>query len=159
MADQHPPGEAPEARQFDFMTHDWQVLNKVKRPDGEWREFSATTTGRKYINGCAIIDEYEATLPDGSQRSGMTVRSFNEETKEWSLVWLDDRFPPDLRPVVGRFKADGTGIFMQENPTPEATHLRFMWDNITDTTARWQQAFSYDGGKTWDTNWIMEFTR
>ena len=27
------------------------------------------------------------------------------------------------------------------------------------TAARWEQAFSADGGATWEVNWVMEFTR
>jgi NIPSNAP len=30
---------------------------------------------------------------------------------------------------------------------------------VTSATPRWEQAFSVDGGKTWETNWIMDFTR
>jgi hypothetical protein len=33
-----------------------------------------------------------------------------------------------------------------------------MWDKIDRDHARWQQAFSYDD-RTWETNWVAEFTR
>jgi len=36
---------------------------------------------------------------------------------------------------------------------------RYTWSQITPTSARWEQAYSYDAGATWDTNWIMTFTR
>jgi hypothetical protein len=35
----------------------------------------------------------------------------------------------------------------------------YVWSAITPTSARWEQAFSLDGGQTWETNWIMESTR
>jgi hypothetical protein len=37
--------------------------------------------------------------------------------------------------------------------------VRFLWTDITPASARWQQAFSEDGGASWETNWVMEFER
>ncbi|TIQ24379.1 MAG: DUF1579 domain-containing protein, partial [Mesorhizobium sp.] len=37
--------------------------------------------------------------------------------------------------------------------------VRFLWSRITEKSARWEQAFSPDGGKSWETNWIMHFAR
>ena len=61
---------------------------------------------------------------------------------------------------MGTFE-NGVGNFSQviEAPDGEELHVRFTWDKIMAETARWQQAFSFDGGKTWETNWVMEFTR
>jgi hypothetical protein len=90
----------------------------------------------------------------------MTIRAYDEETQQWSLVWLDNRNPNDFRPLIGKFE-NGIGVFKQvaEKPDGKPLLMRFTWDEITENTARWQQAFSFDDGKNWDTNWIMEFTR
>jgi hypothetical protein len=37
--------------------------------------------------------------------------------------------------------------------------VQFMWTDFGDDRAQWEQAFSYDGGQTWDTNWVMSMTR
>ena len=149
---------------FNFLLGSLTIHNK-RRKDyyntaSVWEEFSAIHTGASYLDGRVIIDHFEGTFPDGDIRKGMTIRAFDEQTQQWSLVWLDNRNPPDFRPLLGRFD-DGVGRFYQviETPDDQALHVRFTWDQITAHTARWQQAFSFDGGRTWDTNWIMEFTR
>ncbi len=37
--------------------------------------------------------------------------------------------------------------------------VRFIWSHITRTPASWEQPFSLDGGKTWETNWYTDFKR
>jgi hypothetical protein len=37
--------------------------------------------------------------------------------------------------------------------------VRFTWKGITDRSAIWEQAFSLDGGESWDTNWITRHAR
>jgi hypothetical protein len=36
---------------------------------------------------------------------------------------------------------------------------RYRAVSLRANSCRWRQAFSADGGKTWETNWIMDFTR
>jgi hypothetical protein len=44
-------------------------------------------------------------------------------------------------------------------PPPGALAVRFEWKDITPSSARWEQAFSFDGGQSFTTNWVMRFTR
>jgi hypothetical protein len=37
--------------------------------------------------------------------------------------------------------------------------VRFLWSQITATSCRWEQVLSTDGGCTWETNWIADFSR
>ena len=62
-------------------------------------------------------------------------------------------------PVVGRF-VDGVGTFLAED-TFEGRPIvvRFLWTRTDTPSPRWEQAFSEDGGTTWETNWEMDFTR
>ena len=68
------------------------------------------------------------------------------------------QFPLDP-PVRGRFQ-DGVGTFLaDETFNGKPIRVRFTWSKITPASAHWEQAFSPDAGATWETNWVMDFTR
>ena len=154
------------AHDFDFFFGTWDTHNRRRRaiPLGEqgdaWVEFPSSITCAPALDGSVNIDHFEGTFPDGEFMKGMTIRAYDRETQEWSLVWLSTRQSPDFRPLVGHFE-DGVGTFYQDDTTTDGRpmRVRFIWDAITPTSARWQQAFSFDGGQTWDTNWIAQHTR
>ncbi|WP_349877008.1 hypothetical protein ABIH81_23230 [Micromonospora sp. HUAS YX12] len=61
--------------------------------------------------------------------------------------------------AAARF-TDGVGEFYADD-TDEGrpVRCRFLWSGITADSCRWEQAFSTDGERTWETNWVMEFRR
>ncbi len=61
--------------------------------------------------------------------------------------------------MVGRFDGGIGRFFGDDQHEGIPIRVRFVWDEITPTSARWQQAFSIDGGETWETNWVMRFQR
>ena len=62
-------------------------------------------------------------------------------------------------PVVGKFQ-NGVGVFeANDDYKGQAIRVRYTWSHITANNARWEQAFSPDGGTTWEVNWVMQFTR
>lgn len=147
---------------FDFLVGEWtskqRRLREVLKGSNDWYEFDGVMRCWSALDGGANIDE--VAFPSQGF-AGLTVRLYDKERDEWSIFWANSRNGQlSLPPVVGRFGGDGRGVFTCEEVyegTPITT--RYMWLDITATTARWEQAFSVDGGETWETNWIAEFTR
>jgi hypothetical protein len=148
------------AHDFDFEFGDWTVHHRIKRASGEWFEMEGTSNTRPILNGLGNVEDNLFHRPEGESR-GVAMRAYDPATGTWAIWWIDSRAPhgPLDPPVKGRFEK-GVGNFYSDgeiNGKPVRT--RFTWSRITPSSARWEQAFSYDAGKTWDTNWIMEFRR
>ncbi|GCE14146.1 DUF1579 domain-containing protein [Tengunoibacter tsumagoiensis] len=159
------------AHDFDLLIGTWKVENRRKQGnslladqalgnEATWEEFYGRDRFEKQLDGRAIVEHWEATLPSGEHALGLSIKAYESATGQWSIIWIDNRNPLDYRPLYGRFE-NGVGTFFQviETSDGQPLHVRFIWDELTETTARWQQAFSFDEGKHWETNWIMKFTR
>jgi len=147
---------------FDFLIGKWKAHNRKLRERLKgcttWDEFEGTLVVRQIWGGLANYDELEADSPSGHIQ-GLTLRLFNPETKQWSLYWATSATGKFEIPVIGGFK-DGRGEFYdQEFFEGKSIFVRFTWCDITENSCRWEQAFSEDGGKTWETNWINTFER
>jgi hypothetical protein len=145
---------------FDFLAGSWYIRNRrLKQPltaSNDWDEFGSSSVCHRAFDGAANFEEI--SIPERGF-SGLTLRVFDPELKEWSLHWASSRDGRLQPAVVGRF-ADGVGTFYShEAYNGTDITVRFIWSQITPQSARWEQAFSADDGKTWETNWIMEFTR
>jgi len=148
---------------FDFLHGSWIVHNRylkerLKRSN-EWIEFDARSETEPLLNGLAQIDRYRA-VRNGSAVEGITLRLFNPATGEWTLHWADTvRAGVLLPPMAGRFLGDSGVFFGEESVDGKKVLCRFQWIRTGAGSPRWEQAFSDDGGQTWETNWIMTFTR
>jgi hypothetical protein len=148
---------------FDFLRGDWRVLQRYLRVTGnrrEWVDVDGSASNRALMGGRANIEEHTINAPNGTNRA-VALRSYDPKTSLWSIWWLDGRTPHgDLDPPVqGRFE-NGVGTFSGRTTlNGKPTRVRFVWSQITATSARWEQAYSPDAGKVWETNWIMEFRR
>jgi hypothetical protein len=148
---------------FDFFIGEWDVQHcRLKtRLNGctEWETFSGLSIAKDILGGFGNIDDNLLYLPNGTYRAA-TLRSFDPKARRWSIWWLDSRSPGALDvPVVGAFE-HGTGTFIA-NDTIEGKPIvvRFLWSVPEPDRPRWEQAFSPDGGQTWETNWVMNFSR
>jgi hypothetical protein len=150
---------------FDFRAGEWVAhhrrLKERLAGSHEWVEFDGTQSFRILIDGYANEDENVLNMPGGGAYKGVTLRAYDPKTGQWAIWWLDGRDPfGDLDPPVkGRFEK-GVGTFYSNDTLRGKTvRVRFTWSNITATSAHWEQAFSPDGGKTWEVNWITDFKR
>jgi len=147
--------------EFDFFIGSWNVRNRFLvgrlRGSTEWIEFDATLDVWPLLGGLANVDSYKAVI-DGRAIEGTTLRLFNPTTREWSLHWADTvRAGILLPPMIGKFDGDHGVFFGDEEVDGRKVRCRFDWTR--GASPRWEQAFSGDGGATWETNWIMTFTR
>lgn len=156
----HAAGDLSGARDFDFEFGDWTVHHRVKRANGEWYEMDGTANTRPILNGLGNVEDNVFHRPEGDSR-GVALRTYDPATAQWAIWWVDSRAPHGALdpPVKGRFEK-GVGTFYSDSEiNGKPVRTRFMWSRITPNSARWEQAFSYDAGKNWDTNWVMEFRR
>ena len=147
---------------FDFFFGKWNVAHErlTARLQGssEWERFTGFSEAQPLLGGLGNIDDNLINLPSGSYRA-VTLRAFDPTAKQWSIWWLDARNPVLEPPVYGAFER-GVGVFYGDAVLRgQPIKVRFNWSEITPTAARWDQAFSPDGGATWETNWIMRFSR
>jgi hypothetical protein len=147
---------------FDFLSGRWTVkhkrLGRRLADDTSWDEFSGVCESLPVIGGLANIDDNYLELPGGTYRAA-TLRLFDPKARLWSIWWIDSRSMRLEPPVHGRFEnAIGT-FFGDDMHEGRPIRVRFLWLEIGPDSARWEQAFSPDGGGQWETNWIMRFQR
>jgi hypothetical protein len=159
-----PPGysisRTGDVHDFDYFAGGW--ITKQRRlkarhvGSSEWEEFPAMECLTPYLGGMATVDELY--MPD-TKRAGLTLRTFDLEKRQWSIFWVSSSSGKiDLDPVVGGFQGDHGEFYAQDEDNHRPVKVRYMWDKIDHDHARWQQAFSYDD-RTWETNWVADFTR
>ena len=115
-------------------------------------------TARPTLGGRGNFDETSMERESG-RVEGMTVRFYNPDSGEWTIYWADSINGFGSLPMVGKFDENGRGLFYAHEPFKgRYIFVRFIWTAGMEK-ARWEQAFSEDGGATWETNWEMDFTK
>lgn len=147
---------------FDFEIGTWRTrLKRLAHPlsgSSEWLEYEGVTTVRKVWNGRANLVELTADGPDG-HFEGLNLRLYNPRSRQWSLNFANSSSGTLGQPTIGGF-VDGRGEFYdQEEFNGRAIFVRFVITPLDADTIRFEQAFSDDGGKTWETNWVATDTR
>jgi len=151
------------ARDFDFLFGRWHIDARylVGRLEGSttWQRFEASCEAEPLLGGVGNIDKFVA--PEWRPGFiGQTIRLFNPATKQWSLYWVDNQRVALDPPVVGGFDGGDVGHFEGKDQWQERPiDVRFTWTRIGADAARWEQAFSADGGASWELNWVMEHSR
>ena len=160
-----PTGSAvPGLHDFDFLVGRWQVHHRKLKErlagSHDWIDFEGTLSSQPLMGRYSNVDDLVLNVP-GAPYRGVALRSFDAKTGRWSIWWLDSRTPlgPLDPPVRGTFH-NGVGTFYADDTfNGKPIRIRFIWSKITPTSCHWEQAFSPDGGKTWETNWVQDIQR
>lgn len=144
---------------FDFLSGRWYAhsrrLVKPLQGSDQWEEFESVHDGVLLPSGFGVADDFRiVSRPDFV---GLALQVYNPAKRQWQAYWY--RLGVLSEPLLGVFK-EGVGVF--EGPDEldgKSIITRYTWSDITANSARWEQAYSADGGKTWERNWIMNYRR
>lgn len=150
----------PEVHDFDFIHGRWTVEHRRLKSRGvgsdDWDVFAATSSCEPRLGGLANVEEMHCPARGWI---GMGVRTFDVEAGLWSVHWVNNLNGQVQPPVRGRFNADGCVLEGADVDDGRPIVARYIWSRVHTSNPRWTQQFSYDRGRSWETNWIMDFTR
>lgn len=158
--------QAPEAQggqsDFDFEIGRWRTEVKLlKKPlsgSTEWVEYEGTSVVHEFLGGRANLVELSIAGPAG-RIEGVSLRLYRPETGQWSIHYASARDGELTAPLHGRFE-NGRGEFYGDDKLGDRPiRVRFVITQEGADTARFEQAFSADGGASWEVNWIAVDTR
>ncbi|HEY7974447.1 MAG TPA: DUF1579 domain-containing protein [Ktedonobacterales bacterium] len=163
MTEQAYVAAPPDGRaDFDFFIGSWdshqRKLKQRLRGCDEWEVFHGVSVARKLLGGLGNMDE--VTMETAAGRVlGLTLRFFDPQTQLWSIYWSSSARSALDAPMVGRFEQGRGEFYDRETFDGRSIFSRFIWTSSGANACRWEQAFSADGGRTWETNWTADFTR
>lgn len=149
-------------KDFDWDIGSWTThLKRLKSPlsgSTEWVEYHGTSDVRPVMDGRANLVELEVEGPAG-WIEGASLRLYNPKARQWSLHFASAAGGVLTPPTIGSFQNGCGEFYAQDDWKGRAILVRFVISNITPNSARFEQAFSADGGKSWEVNWIATDTR
>ena len=149
-------------KDFDWEIGSWTThLKRLKSPlsgSTEWVEYRGTTDVRPVMDGRANLVELKVEGPAG-RIEGASLRLYNPKARQWSLHFASAAGGVLTPPTIGSFQGNCGEFYAQDSWNDRAILVRFVISGITPSSARFEQAFSADGGKSWEVNWIATDTR
>jgi hypothetical protein len=147
---------------FDFMFGTWRTHYRIlaHRLAGshEWYACEGTSVIRPFWGTSGNLEDGDLQCPK-RYIGGLTLRVYNAGTHQWSLWWGTRKLGVVPPPQVGHFDAGGVGDFyapdVQEG---KRVIVRFQWTH-PNGIPHFEQAFSTDNGRTWETNWTTDYER
>ncbi len=156
------PAHRDGQHDFDWEIGTWKTqLKRRLHPltgSDEWVAYEGNTVVRKVWQGRANLVELDVRGPAGHIEA-LSLRLYNPEARQWSLNFSSSAGGTLGTPTIGEFRNGRGEFYDQETINGRAILVRFIISDITPDSARFEQAFSDDGGRTWEVNWIATDTR
>jgi hypothetical protein len=149
-------------RDFDFNIGRWRTqLRRLDAPltgSSRWVEYEGTSVVRPLLGGDANLVELDVTGPEG-RIEGVLLRLYDPRARQWTMHYASRRGGQLTAPVVGEFRGGRGEFFGHEVINGRTILVRFVIFDITPDSAKFEQSYSDDGGRTWEVNWVAVDTR
>jgi len=158
-----PPPLADGAHDFDpllgnFTYHLHYMLHPLtSTPD--WTDMDGTGACYNVWNGRAQLDTIEVDSAQGGHIEGLTLRLYDPAHRQWRLYWANSRIGRLDPPQIGDFRNGHGDFYTTDTINGKTVLIRFDWTRMTSGTPPFEQAFSPDGGQSWEVNWITNQKR
>ena len=158
------PAATDGARDFDFEFGDWDahVARRLRPLTGseEWVVYDGDSVVHKVWGGDANLGELDVKGPAG-RIHGLSLRLYDPVAKRWRIHWANSNDGQIGPAMVGGFSGGRGEFYDAEMLGARSIYVRFIFTDATPGTSKFriEQAFSADGGKTWETNWIADFRK
>ncbi len=153
------PAGVAKPGDFDFLAGKWKIKNRRLKNLGtsDWEEFDGESTCYTILGGAGSVEELR--IPVGKY-AGMGLRLFDVEKKIWNDYWVSAKNGILTTPGQTGLFEKGVGTFIADDVDGDKPiKVKGVWDRITPDSCRWYQSISQDGGKTWQDQWFMDWTR
>jgi hypothetical protein len=143
---------------FDWEMGSWATKVRVRRNPLSaeapiWVEYQGTSIVKPLADGHANAVELSVAGAKG-KIEGLSLRLYNPQSRQWSLNFASFGNGMLTAPVYGSFDGKGRGLFYgQDMLDGRAILVRFVITRVSSNEARFDQAYSADGGVTWEDNW------
>jgi hypothetical protein len=160
------PAQTSEARDgrsdFDFEIGRWRtVVKRLRKPlsgSSDWVEYEGSSVVHAFLDGRANLVELSIAGPAG-RIEGVSLRLYHPESRHWSIHYASAVDGELTAPLFGRFEQGRGEFYGDDSLGGRPIKVRFVITQETRDRARFEQAFSADGGRTWEVNWIATDTR
>jgi hypothetical protein len=149
---------------FDFEIGKWKAHLRYLRHrlagSNDWEEFDGTVVTKPFMDGKGNLTEMNVESPTSHRNiRNIAVRLYNTTSHQWSIYGADDKSGVFDPPQIGQFDGKRGEFYASDIYQGRQVYIRFVWQNLGPTRTHFEQAFSADGGKTWEVNWIYDGTR
>src|SRR5690606_23780333 len=135
----------------------WKThVRRLQHPlsgSSEWVEYEGTSIVRPIWDGRGNTVELDVSGPAG-RIEGLSLRLYNPQSRQWSLNYASSAGGTLGVPTVGAFANRRGEFYDHESIDGRMVLVRNVITDETPRSIRFEQAYSTDGGKTWETNWV-----
>jgi hypothetical protein len=157
---------------FDFLIGDWKahLRRMIDRKTGvttsdprtgTWVEYNGVCNDKKLLNTNANFEQFDVRdFRTHLLFRGQALRMYDPASRQWSIYGLDlDKGELGLPPLIGQFTGKHGEFFDSELRNGRMVQVRYVWSDVSPKSARMEQSFSPDGGRSWAVNWIVDLSR
>ena len=154
--------DTPAATVADFNAQHgrWRTtVHRLLKPlsgSNEWADYEGTSIVYPMLDGRGNVADLDVSGPKG-RIQGMSVRLFNGTTQRWTIQYTSAAAGELDAPISGGFAGGRHGVFYgNDTYKGKPMVVRFIVDVVDPSHVHFEQAFSIDGGATWEMNWIAD---